>query len=75
MNLNEAKQILKNNGYKLISEARNSGWSEEDSAMFAAELEPGTTLREIKKLLRDEPYFEENPDEIAEVAAEIFDLL
>lgn len=75
MYLNEAKQILKNNGYKLIDEARNSGWAEEDSAMFAADLDPDTTLEEIKDLLGEEPYFEENPDEIDEVAQEIFDLL
>ena len=75
MYLNEAKQILKDNGYQLIDEARNSGWSEEDSAMFAADLESNTTLEEIEDLLREEPYFEENPDEIEEVAQEIFDLL
>ena len=75
MNLNEAKQILTDNGYKLIDEARNSGWSEEDSAMFAADLDPDTSLEEIEDLLREESYFEENPDEIDEVAQEIFDLL
>ena len=75
MKLNEAKQILTDNGYKLIDEARNSGWSEDDSAMFAAELDADTTLEEIKDLLMEEPYFEENPDEIDEVADEIFGLL
>lgn len=75
MKLNEAKQILNDNDYILIDEARNSGWSEEDSAMFAADLDADTSLEEIKDLLREEPYFEENPDEIDEVAQEIFDLL
>ena len=75
MKLNEAKQILKDNGYKLLDEARNSGWAEEDSEMFAAELDADTSLEEIEDLLREEPYFEENPDEIEEVAQEIFDLL
>lgn len=75
MELNEAKQILNDNDYILIDEARNSGWAEEDSEMFAANLDADTSLEEIKDLLREEPYFEENPDEIDEVADEIFDLL
>ena len=54
-------------------EARNSGWSEEDSEMFAADLDPDVKLSEIKAMLKEEPYFEEHPHEIKEVAAEIFD--
>lgn len=57
------------------SEARNSGWSEEDSEMYAQELDSDTTLEDIKDALKDEPYFEENPNEIDEVAAEIFDYI
>ena len=57
------------------SEARNSGWSEEDSEAFAAELDSDTSLEEIKDLLKDEPYFEENPDEIDDVASEILDYI
>lgn len=57
------------------SEARNSGWSEEDSEMYAQGLDSDTTLEDIKDALKDEPYFEENPEEIDEVATEIFDYI
>lgn len=52
-------------------EARNSGWSEEDSELVAAELDTRVTLSDIKRILVEEPYFVDNPDEIEEVAGEI----
>lgn len=71
------KKTEGNNSHKSRkkTEARNSGWSEEDSEIFAAELDKDASLEEIKELLQDEPYFEDNPDEIGEVASEILGLI
>lgn len=59
---------------KKSREARNSGWSEEDSEDFASYLPNDVTLKEIKSLLSEEEYLVDHPDELDEIAQEIYNL-